>query len=140
MNKVILSGNSTRDLEIIKSGNTNIGKFTIAVTRTHKNEEGIYDTDFLDCVVFNPLEYVEKNLKKGCRLLVEGSIQKTARDDKNGNKVWFTNINVSNVEIYKMPTAKSKEEKNPFEEFGEHFTTEWEAGQQIEISDSDLPF
>ena len=139
MNKVILSGNSTRDLEIIKSGNTKIGKFTIAVSRTHKNEEGNYDTDFLDCVIFNPLEYVEKNLKKGCRLLIEGRIEKTARDDKNGNKVYFTNIVVSNVEIYKTPQTTTQE-KNPFEEFGEHFTTEFEAGEQIKIEDSDLPF
>ena len=140
MNKVILSGNSTRDIEIVKSGNTKIGKFTIAVSRTHKNEEGNYDTDFLDCVIFNPLEYVEKKLKKGCRLLIEGRIEKTARDDKNGNKVYFTNIVVSNVEIYKTPqntpNTEKKEETNPFEEFGQQF----EVGHQIEIDENDLPF
>ena len=138
MNRVILSGNSTKDIEVIKSGNTKIGKFTVAVSRTHKNENGVYETDFIDCVIFNPLEHVEKHLVKGCRLLVEGSIQKSKREDKNGNNVYFTNIVVNNVEIYN-PT-REKEEKNPYEEFGNHIKTESDIGQQISISDEDYPF
>ena len=141
MNKVILSGNSTKDIELIKSGNVKMGKFTIAVSRTHKNEFGNYDTDFIDCVIFNPLEYVEKNLKKGCRLLIEGSIQKSSRDDKNGNKIYYTNIVVNNVEIYKnqQATQQSKEE-NPYAAFGNSIKTEFDVGHQIEITDEDIPF
>lgn len=141
MNKVILSGNSTKDIELIKSGNVTMGKFTIAVSRTHKNEFGNYDTDFIDCVIFNPLEYVEKNLKKGCRLLIEGSIQKSSRDDKNGNKIYYTNIVVNNVEIYKNQQATQQhKEENPYEAFGNSIKTEFDVGHQIEITDDDIPF
>lgn len=141
MNKVILSGNSTKDIELIKSGNVIMGKFTIAVSRTHKNEYGNYDTDFIDCVIFNPLEYVEKNLKKGCRLLIEGSIQKSSRDDKSGNKIYYTNIVVNNVEIYKNQQATQQpKEENPYAAFGNSIKTEFDVGHQIEIDESDYPF
>ena len=66
MNRVILSGNSTKDIEMVKIGDTKIGKFTIAVSRTYKNEYGNYETDFIDCLAFdNIAENTELYCKKG---------------------------------------------------------------------------
>lgn len=137
MNKVILSGVCVRNIE---TPNEKVGKFTLAVQRHIKDKDGFYGTDFLNCVVFNPNNYVKDRVKKGNRALVEGEIRINTYEN-NGNKRYSTDIIVNRVEVYTTEQKEpQKEENNPFEEFGEHFTTEWEAGQQIEISSDDLPF
>ena len=47
MNRVILTGRLTKDIEVKQKGETTIGKFSIAVNRPYKNSEGEYETDFL---------------------------------------------------------------------------------------------
>jgi single-strand DNA-binding protein len=141
MNTIIISGNTTRHIEIVEKGKITIGKFTVAVQRTYKNPKGEYDSDFLNCVIFNPTEYVKNNLFKGSKVLVNGSLQTSSFDDKNGNKHYSTDIIVNKVEIL-TPNKKTDEKpqeppKNPFEEFGQQF----EVGHNIEIDpDESLPF
>lgn len=138
MNRVILSGFITKDGNITKTNNVEIAKYSLAVTRTMKNKEGQYDTDFLNCVSFNPSDYVKDNLIKGTKLLVEGKIQNNSYTDDKGNKHVLTDIIVDRIEVLKKSENKPQEEnKNPFEEFGQQF----EVGHQIEIDESsDLPF
>lgn len=138
MNKCILTGNITKDANITKTNNIEIAKYALAVQRTIKNKEGNYDTDFLNCVSFNPSDYVKDNLIKGTKLLVEGRIQTSSFDDKNGNKHYSTDIIVERIEILKKSENKPQESNNnPFEEFGQQF----EVGQQIQIDEeSEYPF
>lgn len=137
MNKVFITGNITKDASITKTNNMEIARYTLAVQRLAKNMDGQYDTDFLNCVSFNPNKYIKDNLIKGTKLLVEGRIQTSSFDDKNGNKHYSTDIIVERIEILKKSENKPEESNNnPFEEFGQQF----EVGQQIEIEDSDLPF
>lgn len=133
MNKCILTGNITKDASITKTNNIEIAKYSLAVQRTIKNKEGNYDTDFLNCVSFNPSDYVKDNLIKGTKLLVEGRIQTSSFDDKNGNKHYSTDIIVERIEILKKSENKPQESNNnPFEEFGEQI--------QIEEDTEGLPF
>lgn len=142
MNKCILTGHITKDANITKTNNIEIAKYALAVQRTIKNKEGNYDTDFLNCVSFNPSDYVKDNLIKGTKLLVEGRIQTGKYTDEKGVNRNVTDIIVERIEILKKSENKPEEAKestkNPFEEFGQQF----EIGEQIQIEEDTegLPF
>ena len=129
MNKVILSGNLTKDIEVINKNNIDIGKFTLAVLKPFKNANGEYESDFLNCVVFNAYDYIKNNLKKGTRILLDGSIQ-TKSYEVEGTKRYSTDIVVNKIEIMK------KVEDIPVNKL----TTKTETQTQFEYSESDLPW
>ncbi len=141
MNKVILSGYLTHDTELFQQDKLLISKYSLGVQRQVKSKEGNYDTDFINCIQFNPNDYIKDNLIKGSKVLVEGRLQTRQYTDNKGNKRTLTEVLVERIEILKKSENKPQEAKestqNPFEEFGQQF----EAGHQIEIDEeSDLPF
>lgn len=87
MNKVVLVGRLTRDVELRENeGGTKIARFNVAVSRNYKNKEGKYDADFISCVAYrNTAEFVEKYFHKGDGIIVEGRIQ-TGSYEKDGEK------------------------------------------------------
>ena len=101
MNKVFLSGNLTRDPEIKRTPNgkayTRIG---IAVQRRFKNPNtGQYDVDFFTLVAWErTAEFIGRYLRKGSRILVEGSLR-TSNYEKDGVKHYNTEIWVDNIEF-----------------------------------------
>lgn len=145
MNKVVLLGRLTKDIEVryTESG-TAVGNLTLAVKRRIKNTDGEYESDFINCVCWKETaETMNKYLKKGDQVLVEGRIQTRNFEDKDGNKRYATEVVIEHMDFVsskKEQTAEvkeeSKEEKNPFEDMH----TKVEADQSIEISDEDLPF
>ena len=58
----------------------------------------------------------------------------------SGVKKYRTYVMVTDIEFLESKKHEEKTEKNPFEEFGEHVKTEFDVGQQVEISDDDIPF
>lgn len=77
MNKVILIGRLTRDVEMRYSANSNtaIARYTLAVNRQFKQDGG-QEADFLPCIAFGKTaEYAEKYLAKGMRVAIDGRIQ-----------------------------------------------------------------
>ena len=81
MNKVLLTGNITKDLEIKKSGDTDILKFSIAVKRDKDN------VDFIPITVFGKqAKAVVEHCGKGSRVLVTGALRINNYEDKNGVK------------------------------------------------------
>lgn len=139
MNKVFITGHLTKDIEIF---NEKVGKFSIGVQRAYKNEKGEYDTDFFNCVAFNTTDYVKQNLTKGTKILVEGSIQTSVYDDKKGNKHYSTDILVHRIEILKKnENTSQKANKGAINEYQDmSIKTESDIGEQIRITDEDLPF
>lgn len=108
MNKVIMMGRLTRDPEIRYGQGANgtvVGRFSIAVDRRFKRE-GEPDADFFDCTVFGKqAEFVEKYLKKGVKIVLEGSVQNNNYTNKDGQKVYGTRIVVDNVEFAESKAA-----------------------------------
>lgn len=98
MNKIFLIGNTTKDIEVIENDKVKLGKFTIAVSRPYKNVDGGYDSDFLNCIVFNASDYIKNNLTKGTKIAVEGSVQ-TRTYEVEGQKKYSTDIIVNKIEI-----------------------------------------
>ena len=114
MNKVILTGRNTKDIELRQtpSGVSAI-EFSIAVKRTFKNANGEYESDFFDCIAFSKLaETISRYVKKGDQVGIEGRLQKRNYTNKEGKKVYVTEIVAENVEF-----LQSKKQDEPkFEE------------------------
>lgn len=102
MNKVILMGRLTRDPEVRRSGEDNsmvVARYTLAVDRRMKRE-GDNNADFINCVVFGKgAEFVEKYLTKGVKISVYGRIQTGSYTNKDGNKVYTTDVVVEEQEF-----------------------------------------
>lgn len=113
MNKWIGMGRLTRDPEVKYGGENNsmaIARFSIAVDRRgRKNADSNEPTaDFINCVAFSKTaEFVEKYCTKGTKLVVEGHIQTGSYVNKEGNKVFTTDIMVDNLEFAESKAAAS---------------------------------
>lgn len=103
MNKVILMGRLTRDPEVRYTEGENamaIARYTLAVDRRgrSKNENG--NADFVSCVAFGKGgEFAEKYLKKGTKILITGRIQTGSYTNRDGQKVYTTDVVVEDHEF-----------------------------------------
>ena len=101
MNKVILKGNLTKDVELntINSG-INVTKFTIAVQRRFANADGEREVDFINCVAWrNTAEFVSKYFTKGKQIIVCGAIQTRSYDADDGTKRYVTEVVVDEADF-----------------------------------------
>lgn len=102
MNKVILCGRLTKDPEIRYSQGerqTCIARYTVAVDRKFKRD-GEPSADFINCIAFAKLgEFAEKYLKKGMKILVTGRVQVDSYTNRDGQKVYTTQIMVEEQEF-----------------------------------------
>ena len=101
MNKVILLGRTTRDVEVKHGDNESIfARFTLAVDRRFKKLEDEQTADFISCVAFGKIaEFLEKFGKKGVKFIVEGRIQTGSYTNKDGVKVYTTDIIAEDIEF-----------------------------------------
>ncbi len=103
MNKVELVGRLTRDPEVRYTQGENasaIARFSVAVNRRFKNNEGNYDADFINCVAFSKsAEFIEKYFKKGMAIGISGRIQTGNYTNKDGVKVYTTDVVVEEAEF-----------------------------------------
>ena len=102
MNKVILMGRLTRDPEIRYSQgerSTAVARYSLAVNRTFKRD-GDPDADFINCVAFGrQAEFAEKYFHKGIRIVITGRIQTGSYTNKDGVRVYTTDIIVEEQEF-----------------------------------------
>lgn len=97
-NKVFLCGRATKDTEV-KGDETKVARYTLAVDRKYsKGEEK--QTDFINCVCFGKsAEFAEKYVKKGTKLIVIGRIQTGSYTNKDGQKIYTTDVIVDEQEF-----------------------------------------
>ena len=112
MNKVIEIGRLVREPEIRYSqgaSSTCIARYTLAVGRKFKHE-GQPTADFINCLAFGKLgEFAEKYLHKGTKILAEGRIQTGSYTNKDGVKVYTTEVVVENCEFAESKNAQGGE-------------------------------
>ncbi|MEG1900173.1 MAG: single-stranded DNA-binding protein [Bacilli bacterium] len=165
MNKVILIGRLTKDPELrYTQSNVAVATFSLAVNRNFSNAQGEREADFINIVVWRKqAENIKNYIKQGSQVAVDGRMQTRTYDGEDGKKRYITEVIAENVQFldsknsnqnnYQTPYTSStptvanneptpydfKENNNnntvnvktdPFADFGEN----------IEISDSDLPF
>lgn len=100
MNNVVLIGRLTRDPEVrMTTSNTAVGRYTLAVDRRFK-KEGEQNADFIPCIAFGKAaEFAEKYLNKGMKIAVTGRIQTGSYTNRDGQKVYTTDIVVETQEF-----------------------------------------
>lgn len=126
MNKVLMIGRTTKDVELKQTTTgTSVAEFSIAVKRPFKSANGENESDFFNCIAFSKLaETISRYVKKGDLIGIEGRLQTRNYTNKEGKKVYVTEIIVENVEF--LQNKRQDEQTAP------HF-------EEID-TDSDLPF
>ena len=103
MNKVILMGRLTRDPDVRYSNGeqaTAVARFTLAVDRRVARRDGEQTADFIGCVAFGrTAEFVEKYFRQGMRMVISGRIQTGSYTNRDGQKVYTTDVVAEEVEF-----------------------------------------
>lgn len=110
MNKVVLMGRLTRNPDVRWSQGqeqTCIARFTLAVDRNQKKQDGQQAADFISCVCFGKrAEWCEKWLQQGMKVVLSGKIQTGSYTNRDGVKVYTTDIVVDDVEFAESKGAQ----------------------------------
>ena len=112
MNKVILCGRLTKDPELrYSSGDkqTAIARYNLAVDRRFKSQGEEQTADFINCVVFGRgAEFAENYLHQGTKIVVEGRIQTRSYTNKDGQKIFTTDVMVESQEFAESKAASAQ--------------------------------
>lgn len=110
MNKVILMGRLTRNPDVRYSQgerSTCVARYTLAVNRRFRRE-GDPDADFIGCVAFGRQgEFAEKYLKQGTKIVISGRIQTGSYTNREGVKVYTTDVIVEEQDFAESKAAAS---------------------------------
>lgn len=133
MNKVFLIGRVTKDTELkTTTSGKSVTSFTLAVNRDRRNADGNYEADFINCVAFGQqAETIGKYVRKGDKFSVIGKMQ-IRNYDKNGIKVYTTEVIVDGFEF--LESKKDKPAETSFSNASDDDFTD------ISVGDDDLPF
>lgn len=116
MNKVILMGRLTRDPEVRYSQGekpTAVARYDLAVDRKFK-KDGEPTADFIHCIAFGKNgEFAEKYLKQGVKIAVEGRIQTGSYTNKDGVKIYTTDVVVEGHEFCESKGANQQNNDRP---------------------------
>lgn len=143
MNKVILMGRLTRDPEVRYTTGQNImavARYALAVPRKFKRE-GERDADFIECVAFGKAaEFAEKYFHKGIKIAITGRIQTGSYVNKEGRKVYTTDVVIEEQEFAESKTA-SQGDGDGYQKSGSNNSTSGDGFMNIPDGfDEELPF
>ena len=118
MNKVILMGRLTRDPEVRYSQGDNanaVARYTLAVDRRFRRE-GEATADFINCVAFGrSAEFAERYLRQGTNIVVSGRIQTGSYTNRDGQKVYTTEVVVEESEFAESKANSSAPSNNSYQ-------------------------
>lgn len=138
MNKIIISGNLCKDIELrYTTNNVAVIQNSIAVRNDFKNKDGGYDCEFINIVAWrNHAEYLTKYANKGTKILVEGKLTNRSYEKDDGTKGYIAEVIVEKVEILNSKKEKTDEEI----ELPKNIKSNYEENEEISLKDEDLPF
>jgi single-strand DNA-binding protein len=118
MNKVILMGRLTRDPEVRYSQGDNataVARYTLAVDRRFNRNNDEQTADFINCVAFGRSgEFAEKYLHKGTKIAITGRIQTGSYTNKDGVKVYTTDVVVEDQEFAESKNSAGSADNSGF--------------------------
>ncbi len=149
INRVVLVGRLTRDLELRRSTNGNaVVSFTVACdNRFAKQEEN--KTDFISCVAWNKTaEFMAQYAKKGSLVGLEGRIQTRNYDSKDGHKVYVTEVVCDSVQLLESKSVSTQRANDNMAQQNKYDAYEPQPEVQaprpenvgVDVPDDDLPF
>ena len=129
MNKVVLMGRLTKDPDVKYSQGDNptcVARYSLAVDRRSTKKDAEIQTDFISIVAFGKSgEFAEKYLHKGTKVLITGRIQTGNYTNKEGQKVYTTDVVAEDQEF----CESKKAEETPSDD-----------NQFMQVDSADLPF
>ncbi|MBP1931779.1 single-stranded DNA-binding protein [Ammoniphilus resinae] len=145
INRVVLVGRLVKDPELrYTPSGVAVATFTLAVNRTFTNGEGEREADFINIVAWRQLaELCANYLKKGSQAGLEGRLQTRSYDNKEGKRVYVTEVVADNVQFL-SPTGERRENSSASSndrgyDFGYNNPPQNDR-RAIDIQDDDLPF
>ena len=111
MNKVIISGNLTKDMDVVVTKNdVNIGKFTVAVNNGYGENT---NTQFYPVILFGKrVETLQKYLLKGTKVIIDGQIDYNSIQDDDGNWKNYFQIIANDIDIVKFVEVQQEDKKS----------------------------
>lgn len=130
MNVITLTGNATKDIELkYTPSGTGVANGTIAVRRDFKNQQGEYETDFINFVALGKLSEVMANhIHKGDKFGITGRLQ-IRKWEHDGKTSYFTEVVVNGFDFPDKKKQQTKTQDDPFANAG-----------TIDVNSDDLPF
>ena len=147
INRVVLTGRLTRDLELktTQSG-LSVASFTIAVNRQFTNSNGNREADFINCVIWKKsAENLCKFTHKGSLIGIDGRLQTRSYDNNNGQKVFVTEVVVDSFSLLESKNENQTTNQSSNNSYSSANTATASdpfagSGDTVDISDDDLPF
>lgn len=131
INRAILVGRLTNDPELrYTTSNNATASFRLAVNRQFKNKQGEREADFINCVIWQKAAETFCNYThKGSRVAIDGRVQTRNYENKQGNRVYVTEVVVEHFSFLDTNNDNSQQSHNTND-----------GGDSIDIDDDDLPF
>ena len=149
MNRVVLVGRLTKDPVLRKTANgVSVTSFTLACARRFK-QEGQPDADFINTVTWNKTaDIVSQYTHKGSLVGVEGRIQTRSYDDKDGKRVYVTEVVADSVQFLESKSAAASNAYVPEQgsnqgyqsDNGQSYSNDFTSSSTLDIASDDLPF
>lgn len=142
INRTILVGRLTKDPEFrVTPNGVSVTTFTLAVNRTFTNAQGEKEADFINCVTFRKqAENVNNYLSKGSLAGVDGRVQSRSYDNKEGKRVYVTEVVCDSVQFLDTKSNNQQTNNNNQQTKNNDNNPFNNANGPIDITDSDLPF
>ena len=112
LNQVVLVGRLTKDVETkeLEDGKK-VSNITLAIPRAYKNADGVYETDFVECVLWNAIaENTAEYCKKGDIVGIKGRLQTDSFEKEEGEKVFKLNVIAEKVTFLSSRSNETKEQ------------------------------
>ena len=154
INRVVLTGRLTKDPELrVTQNQMQICNFTLAINRRFKDANGETQADFINCIAFKKTaEIIKQYLTKGSLTGVEGRLQSRSYENKEGQRVFVTEVIVDNVTFLESNNNNSNNHNNQYQQ-NNYQQTQQKYNQQPNVAtgnnsfsnsdsvtDADLPF
>lgn len=143
INSVNLTGRLTKDPELrVSQNNVAVGNFTLAVNRSFTDQNGERQADFINCVLFRKTAEIAKQyLSKGSMVGVTGRLQTRNYENKEGQRVYVTEVVVENLAFLETKSDNNQQSNNNYNQQSNVSVGQNPFGNpKSNITDEDLPF
>lgn len=143
INSVNLTGRLTRDPELrVSQSDIAIGNFTLAVNRNFTDRNGERQADFINCVAFKKTaELLKQYVSKGSQIGVTGRLQSRSYENKEGQRVYVTEVVVENLVFLDTKSDNAQQSTNNYNQQSNVSVGQNPFGNSTsDITDEDLPF
>ena len=144
INNVSLTGRLTKDIDLryTQSG-VAVASFTLAVNRNYKDQDGNQQTDFIQCQTWRKAaENFANFTHKGSLVGIEGRIQTRNYDNQQGQKVYVTEVIVTNFSLLEPRNTQENNQEQPYQQSSQAPSSQTQGWEQSDpqVDASELPF